>query len=129
MKILINIFLAASLSLFFVSCESKNKTKQPIQESSGKELVQDLSKIKVDIDGMTCEIGCARLIQSKLYKADGVTEAIVSFKDSSGIVSFDKERISQEKIKEIIENTAGGDIYSVVAIHEMDEDKHEYNIE
>lgn len=129
MKILINIFLLASLTLFFVSCESDKKTEPTVQESSEKEVVQNLRKIKVDIKGMTCEIGCARLIQSKLYKADGITEAKISFEDSSGIVSFDQNQINQERIKEIIENTAGGDIYSVVSIHEVDETSHDKNIQ
>ncbi len=78
--------------------------------------MQDLRQVKVEIKGMTCEIGCARLIQSKLYKADGVTFAKISFEDSSGIVSFDQNRINEDGIKAIIENTAGGDIYSVASI-------------
>lgn len=79
-------------------------------------VAENLRQVKVDIKGMTCEIGCARLIQSKLYKADGVTFAKISFADSSGIVSFDQNRISLDGIKEIIEQTAGGDIYSVASI-------------
>ena len=129
MKILINIVLVVSLTLFFGSCESNKKAKQAVQESSEKEIVQNLRKIQVDIEGMTCEIGCARLIQSKLYKADGVTEANISFEDSSGTVSFDQNKIDQERIKEIIENAAGGDIYSVVAIHNVDEKSHDHEVQ
>jgi len=69
---------------------------------------------------MTCEIGCARLIQSKLYKADGISYAKISFADSSGVISFDQSRISEDEIKQIIERTAGGDIYSVASIKEVE---------
>lgn len=121
MKVLIKIFSVTILVLFFNSCESRNETKQGVKESSETNaIVQNLKEVKVDIKGMTCEIGCARLIQSKLYKADGVTFAKISFEDSSGVVKFDQNRISEEGIKKIIEKTAGGDIYSVTGIHEIE---------
>ena len=123
MKVLIKIFSIAIFVLFFNSCESKKETKQDVKEALETEVVaQDLRQVKVDIKGMTCEIGCARLIQSKLYKADGITFAKISFEDSSGIVKFDQNRISEDGIKKIIEKTAGGDIYSVAAIHDIDVD-------
>lgn len=122
-KVLIKIFSISILVLFFISCESRKETKPNMKEASETNVVaQNLKQVKVDIKGMTCEIGCARLIQSKLYKADGVTFAKISFEDSSGIVKFDQNRISEEGIKKIIEKTAGGDIYAVAAINEIDLD-------
>ena len=122
-KVLIKIFSISILVLFFISCESRKETKPNMKEASETNVVaQNLKQVKVDIKGMTCEIGCARLIQSKLYKAEGVTFAKISFEDSSGIVKFDQNRISEEGIKKIIEKTAGGDIYSVAGIHEIDFD-------
>jgi len=107
--------------LFFASCDAKKSEEQSQVEAAEQKLVaEDLHQVKVDIKGMTCEIGCARLIQSKLYKADGVSFAKVSFEDSSGVVSFDQNRISQEEIKQIIERTAGGEIYSVASIEEIE---------
>jgi len=107
--------------LFFASCDSKKSEEQGQGETTEQKLVaEDLHQVKVDIKGMTCEIGCARLIQSKLYKADGVSFAKVSFEDSSGVVSFDQNRISQDEIKQIIERTAGGEIYSVASIEEIE---------
>lgn len=106
--------------VFFISCESKKETNQEVKEAIETDVVaQNLQQVKVDIKGMTCEIGCARLIQSKLYKTDGVTYAKISFEDSSGIVSFDQNRIGEDDIKSIIEKTAGGDIYSVTGIEKM----------
>lgn len=122
-KVLIKIFSISLLVLFFISCESRKESKLDLKEASETNVVaQNLRQVKVDIKGMTCEIGCARLIQSKLYKADGVTFAKISFEDSSGIVKFDQNRISEEGIKKIIEKTAGGDLYSVAAIYEIDID-------
>ena len=106
--------------LFFISCYSSKKAEQNSKESDQSQAIaENIQEVKVDIKGMTCEIGCARLIQSKLYKADGISYAKVSFEDSSGVVRFDQNRIDKNKIKEIIENTAGGEIYSVVSMEEI----------
>ena len=50
--------------VFFISCESKKETNQEVKEAIETDVVaQNLQQVKVDIKGMTCEIGCARLIQ------------------------------------------------------------------
>ena len=119
-------FSVAMLLLFFVSCESGKQDKKEIKkESESMVVAENLKQVKVDIKGMTCEIGCARLIQSKLYKTDGVKFAKISFEDSSGIVSFDQKGLNEDDIKAIIEKTAGGDIYSVAGIHQIDFDEYE----
>ena len=122
MKIHIKFISLAVFMLFFVSCDSQ-KSKKPNEEidsTEQKAVAEDLHQVKVAIKGMTCEIGCARLIQSKLYKADGISYAKISFADSSGVISFDQNRISEDEIKQIIERTAGGDIYSVASIEEVE---------
>ena len=122
MKVHIKFISLAVLMLFFVSCDSQ-KPKNPSEEidsTEQKAMAEDLQQVKVAIKGMTCEIGCARLIQSKLYKADGISYAKISFADSSGVISFDQNRISEDEIKQIIERTAGGDIYSVASIEEVE---------
>lgn len=120
MKVINKIFFLLLFVLFFVSCEKKESSGKTDPKPSEKVVAENLHYVKVEIKGMTCEIGCARLIQSKLYKADGVSFAKVSFEDSTGIVSYDQNRINTEEIKKVIENTAGGEIYSVVTIEEID---------
>jgi Cu+-exporting ATPase len=119
-KVINKIFFLLLFVLFFVSCEKKESSGKTDPKPSEKVVAENLHYVKVEIKGMTCEIGCARLIQSKLYKADGVSFAKVSFEDSTGIVSYDQNRINTEEIKKVIENTAGGEIYSVVTIEEID---------
>ena len=120
MKVHIKFISLALLMLFFISCDSKKSEKSSKIESSEEEVVaEDLHQGQVAIKGMTCEIGCARLIQSKLYKADGINYENVSFADSSGVIRFDQNRISEDEIKEIIQRTAGGDIYTVASIEEV----------
>ena len=120
MKLHIKYLSFAVFLLFFISCDSSKKPGENHEEKNKSEVIaENIREVKVDIKGMTCEIGCARLIQSKLYKADGVNYAMVSFEDSSGIVRYDQNRIDEDKIKEIIERTAGGEIYSVVSMEHV----------
>ena len=105
----------------FTSCQEKKGTKVDEEISAEKIEVKDLKKAKIEISGMTCEIGCAKLIQSKLYKTDGVTFAQVSFEDSVGIVDFDANKISQKDLKEVVESAGGGDLYTVKEIYVVEE--------
>ena len=121
MKVHIKFISLAIIILLFSACDSKKSDKPLNADPSQQELVaEDIHQVKVAIKGMTCEIGCARLIQSKLYKADGINYAHVSFEDSSGVVRFDQNRINEDEIKRIIERTAGGEIYSVASIEEIE---------
>ena len=80
-KLHIKFISLAIIILFFTSCDTKKSEEQrQVEPTEQKLMAEDLHQVKVAIKGMTCEIGCARLIQSKLYKADGVSFAKVSLK-------------------------------------------------
>lgn len=103
-KILFVIFI----SIFTLSaCKTEDKkTPETIVETA-----PNPQKIAFNISGMTCEIGCAKTIQSKLSKKAGVTNAKVVFKDSIGMVEFDANTISKEDITAFVNGIAGGDLY------------------
>ena len=87
------------ISFFFLafSCEKK----------------EEIKKIEVAIQGMTCEIGCAKLIESKISKLEGVTISEVSFEEKIGVFTFDASKISSEEIIKNINGIAGGELYKV----------------
>ncbi len=68
-------------------------------------------KMTLAISGMTCEIGCAKIIQSKLSKKEGIVSATVIFKDSIALVAFDANKISKTDIIAFVDGIAGGDLY------------------
>lgn len=113
MKLLKYIFAIASL-LLFVSCDSAPK---PIEKVVLKEKIET---IEVSIEGMTCEIGCAKLIESKVHKLVGVTFSKVSFEEKTGQFSFDSNKISEEEIVKNINGIAGGDLYKVTSINTIE---------
>ena len=67
--------------------------------------------VSIHISGMTCEIGCAKNIESKLSKKEGVTSAKVIFMDSMAKVEFDRTKTSSEDLITLINGIAGGDSY------------------
>lgn len=119
MKQLIIVFF---LTISFISCnEAKKETPTKQKEITTKEVAADYKSIEVDIEGMTCEIGCARTIQSKLSKVNGVTFAKVDFESKKGQFTFDTHKISKNEIVKKINGIAGGDVYSVTNTKELTE--------
>ena len=104
---ILTIVLMAVFTLSACNTETKKATEATIAKSP------KMQKIAINISGMTCEIGCAKTIQSKLSKKTGITSAKVIFKDSIGLVEFDANTISSEDINTFINGIAGGGLYTV----------------
>ena len=117
MKKIIYMFV---LCFVLFSCKEQVKEDKSATEVSTEEIAANLKSIEVEIEGMTCEIGCARLIQSKLSKVDGVTYTKVSFESGKGQFTFDSNKLSKEDIEKNISKIAGGDLYSVTKTKELD---------
>ena len=104
------IIFAVLLAVFTLSaCNTESKKTTETKTSKAPKL----EKIAINISGMTCEIGCAKTIQSKLSKKTGITSAKVIFKDSLGLVEYDANTISEKDINAFINGIAGGDLYTV----------------
>ena len=76
-------------------------------------MVKSIQNIEVSIEGMTCEIGCAKLIESKIHKLEGVSYSKVNFEHKIGRFSFDSNQISKEELAKNINGIAGGELYKV----------------
>ena len=103
--------IALTIILSIVSCKNDVKTATKV---SGVEKV--IENIEVAIQGMTCEIGCAKLIESKIHKLEGVTISKVDFENKIGKITFDSTIISSEEIVKNITGIAGGELYKVTDI-------------
>lgn len=122
MRIKHEVLFVVFLAVFTISCNvGNNKKVDPQEIEVNIEEPKELTNLEVEITGMTCEIGCAKLIQSKLYKTDGVSFAEVSFEKENGKITYDANKISDDELKKIIENIAGGDLYKVGQMVEVTE--------
>jgi len=63
---------------------------------------KDIEKIILKIKGMTCS-NCELKIENSLNKLSGIESANVCLSDESAEINYDKNKISKEKITEIIE--------------------------
>ena len=105
-----------------IACNNTKKgtteEKQPIEKSA---IAANYKSLEVEIEGMTCEIGCARTIQSKLYKVDGITYSKVNFEAKKGIFTYDEKLISKEDLIQEITKIGGGDLYKVTKSTDLNE--------
>jgi copper chaperone CopZ len=103
-KILLTIAIAC-----FVITGCKKEVKKEIKKEN----------VSLAISGMTCEIGCAKTIQSKLSKKEGVLNAKVVFTDSIANIAFDANTTSKKDLIAFIDGIAGGELYKASETTEM----------
>ena len=98
-----NIILSFAFTCFIlVSCKKEvAKVDLPVAKT----------QVSLAISGMTCEIGCAKTIQSKLSKKEGVLDAKVVFADSIATIEFDANKTSEKDLIGFVDGIAGGDLY------------------
>ena len=102
------------LMLLIVSCTSKNPEKKSVSHTPETKVTMsdnNLSNISFQVEGMTCEVGCAARIEKKVAAMEGVATSKVDFEAKTAYVSFDPTTTSFENVKTTIESL--GDDYKV----------------
>ena len=117
MNIVKQALLIASVFILILSCKNDtNNSKEEIQaieQDTTKTIVANSKTASFEIEGMTCVEGCANLIEGKLNKVDGISEAKVDFEAKTATVIYDADKVDQEKITKTVEGIAGGKLYKV----------------
>lgn len=112
-----SIFLSLVLSSLLIwSCSDEPKKLKNEDVKSGVLQMAEIQTVSFAVSGMTCEIGCAKTIQSKLSKKEGVIDVRVVFIDSIATVSFDGSKTSSIDISSFISGIAGGDAYTATEL-------------
>lgn len=114
MKNIKNIAFVALITIFSVSCKDANTEITETVPTKTEVLAENLETAIMSIEGMTCEVGCAKLIEGKLTAAAGVTDAKVDFESKIATVTFDNTQQTIESLTKVVEKTGGGDLYKVV---------------
>ncbi len=122
-----NICIVAVMALVFTSC--KNETQPEVKtvdvEVTKKDVAQTLdpnatyAKVEFSIDGMTCAMGCAKTIEKKMAKMEGVKTAKVDFDKRLAMVEYDEAKVSPKTLEEAVSKVA--DIYKVKDMHKVDD--------
>lgn len=125
MKTLKNISLALLIAIAFSACknEATPEVKTVEVETSKKEKTLNpnaiYAKAEFGIDGMTCAMGCAKTIEKKLAKMDGVKSAKVDFDRRLAMVEYDEDMVTPTSLSETVTKVA--DVYKVNEIKKVDE--------
>lgn len=112
-----NIGFIAIISLLFVGCKNETKPEiKTVETDISSETVQlnpnaVYAKAEFGIEGMTCPMGCAKSIEKKLSKMDGVKSATVDFDTRLAMVEYDEAKVTPTSLEETVKKT--GDMYSV----------------
>jgi copper chaperone CopZ len=111
------IFLLLAISSLLIICCSINDEKGKTKDLKSDVLqMAKMETVSLAISGMTCQIGCAKAIQSKLSKKEGVADVIVVFTDSIASITFDSNKTSTEDLSSFITGIAGGNLYTASEI-------------
>lgn len=108
MKIQKIIFVFALIGFLTVSC--KNEAQKDNSDKK-EEIAKNIEEASFNISGMTCEIGCAKTIASKLSKKEGVIKAEVIFNDSTAVVKYNTTKTNKKDIIAFIDGIADGNTY------------------
>jgi mercuric ion binding protein len=127
MKILKHIIAIAVLVVTITACNSKAEPeiKTIAFEVSKKEVSTTLdpnatyAKVEFNIKGMTCAVGCAKAIEKKMAKMEGVKFAKVDFDKELAMVEFDEAKVTPNSLKEAVAKVS--DIYEVQEIKTVDD--------
>jgi periplasmic mercuric ion binding protein len=125
----INILLLLFLALSLTYCAQKSEetttenTEIVLEEkpeaSYSEEIIQSEENktiANISIEGMSCAMGCAGLIQKKVAALEGVNEIIVDFEGQSATIDFDETKITHKEFVSLINTLAEGE-YTVTTLH------------
>ena len=118
LKIILQLALLLTLNL---GCKEKPTAKiilveTAASESNNKSSISEAKNAinaRFTIKGMSCEIGCARAIEKKLYKLDGMYKADVNFQKEMATVKYDSSKIDEALLTSTITSGSQTSNYSV----------------
>lgn len=117
MKILNKISFLLLVGFLALGCKKENNSEvTEIEPTKTENVIPANAKLEtasLSIEGMTCEVGCAKTIESKLSSTPGVKEAKVDFEEKLATITFDVNQQNVASLTKTIEGVAGGDIYKV----------------
>ena len=108
---MLKLFITPSLLVFLlIGCGQSNSS-----EYKEEVLAVADTKAEMNIDGMTCQVGCAAYIDEELEKVSGVVSADVSFENKLASITYDNSLISEYDIVSTI-NSLKDSVYFVASV-------------
>ncbi len=112
MKTLFRSFLVVSISCFALFAQSCSESAVANPQDKTVQTETEWTSMNMNIEGMTCAIGCAKTIQHKLNETEGISDAKVDFENKLATVTYDKNNLSENDIIALVNN----DIYTATVV-------------
>ena len=137
MNTLKNILVVAFISVAVMACKNEaqpevktveTEVNSEVNTSEAKQLDPNATYAKAEfgIEGMTCAMGCAKTIEKKIAKMDGVKSAKVDFEREIAMVEYDDAKVTTNSLEEAV--AKAGDTYKVKdmkTVESFSSEKHE----
>ena len=116
MKTIKSLLTIALVVAFAFSCKNEAKPEIKTIETASESITKldpnaTYAKAEFTIDGMTCEIGCAKTIEKKMSKMEGVKSAKVDFDRKLAMVEYNEAKVTPNLLEKTVTKVA--DIYKV----------------
>ncbi len=118
MKTFKNLLVVAIVAITVMACKNEAKPEVKSVETESAAIASNeldpnanYAKAEFSIDGMTCAIGCAKTIEKKMAKMEGVKSAEVDFDRALAMVEYDEAKVTTMSLEETVKKS--GDTYSV----------------
>jgi periplasmic mercuric ion binding protein len=112
-SIKLTLVLLVATGTIFLSCKNESSDIKNESKVASSIVASKAEKTTFNIEGMTCAMGCAKTIETKLSSLEGVQKATVDFEKKTATVEYDAAKQSPEKIVEVVEAVADGQTYKV----------------
>jgi Cu+-exporting ATPase len=131
MKSIKNILVLLLLTVFITACKNETAPEEITvevetitEDATSLDPNATYAKAEFTIEGMTCAMGCAKTIEKKMAKMEGVKSATVDFDKKLAMVEYDEAKVTPMSLEEVVKKA--GDMYSVTDMHAVtsfDKDK------
>ena len=91
-------FAICALIVSVASCDNKKEaanTETSVQEVA---VVEPNAETTLDIEGMTCEVGCKGAIEKHMHNTAGVASCNIDFDKAIAVIEYDNNVISEDEI-------------------------------
>lgn len=126
MNMIKKLLLTVVVLVFSLACKNNASPEIKTIETESTDLVTNkvdpniiYTKAEFSIEGMTCEIGCAKSIEKKMAKMDGVKFAKVDFDKKLAMVEYDQAKVSPKSLEETV--AKAGEVYKVKDMKTVEE--------
>ncbi|WP_036599768.1 heavy metal-associated domain-containing protein [uncultured Olleya sp.] len=128
MKSFKHILVLAIVTVFTFSCKNEAQPEVKTAPASTSTKVETkkainpnakLAKAEFKIEGMTCAMGCAKTIEKKMAKMEGVKSAVVDFDRELAMVEYDEAIVTPASLETTVTSVA--DTYKVKDMQTVDD--------